>query len=303
MPTCGTGEPDIPALWRPIHIRSAADADDLSQTNFKETQYMKSNIINLNSGKVYVDPRYGKVIALDTAEAVPLQKLDIAYAVVRPGATSPAHYHEFTEEVYVIVQGSGIVTIDGVATQVASGDVVRIPCFAVHSIRAGEDGCEFWVSTSPPYCEADDIETDAVSMQVPSANVRKIAVIVGTHRRESVSGKIARQVAALYRELGIEIDLIDLGELPESIFGSDSYESRYDPTTPLAQRFIAARALHVLTPEYNGSFPAPLKHALDIVPYKECFDGKPVALVGVAAGALPARSAARLDPVVALSKR
>ena len=27
-----------------------------------------------------------------------------------------------------------------------------------------------------------------------------------------------------------------------------------------------------------------VKHLLDIVPYKDCFDGKPVAMVGVAAG-------------------
>ena len=88
----------------------------------------------------------------------------------------------------------------------------------------------------------------------------------------------------MYSDLGMDIDLIDLADLPGSIFESSSYETRYDESTLLAQMFIKASAIHVVCPEYNGGVPGSVKHALDVVPYKQCFDGKPVAMVGVAAG-------------------
>ena len=48
--------------------------------------------------------------------------------------------------------------------------------------------------------------------------------------------------------------------------------------------FIGAKALHVVTPEYNGSFPGSLKHVLDAIPYHQSFDGKAICLTGIAAG-------------------
>ncbi|HEV8608144.1 MAG TPA: NAD(P)H-dependent oxidoreductase, partial [Tepidisphaeraceae bacterium] len=42
--------------------------------------------------------------------------------------------------------------------------------------------------------------------------------------------------------------------------------------------------LHVITPEYNGSFPGVLKYFIDMLKFPESFDRKPVAFVGEAAG-------------------
>jgi NAD(P)H-dependent FMN reductase/mannose-6-phosphate isomerase-like protein (cupin superfamily) len=245
---------------------------------------MNPNIINIGNGKVLTDPRYGSVVALDVPGCVPLHKLDLAIASVHPGAVSPAHYHQQTEEIYFVTEGVGEMTIDGVTTAIGPGDCIRIPTYAVHSIRAGDAGVRFVVVTSPPYAEGDDHEVATATVERPTPLPRRIAVVAGTHRRDSVSGKIARQICAMYREIGAETDLIDLAELPESIFGAASYNTRYDENTPLARRFIMASGIHVICAEYNGGMPAPLKHALDIVPYKASFNGKPVAMTGVAAG-------------------
>lgn len=249
-----------------------------------------NHVTNLNNAKILTDPRYGKVLVVDSLDAVQLNKLDVAYAGIDAGATSPPHYHERTEEIYVIAKGSATIVINGIATPVVPGAIIRIPVYTVHSISAGSEGCEFWVSTSPPYSSDDDIETDAVRVDTPAtdgatneASVR-IALIIGTHRAGSLSANIGRQIAGMYDELGVAVDLIDPAELPNELYHPESYETRYDPNTPLARRLIDADGLVAIVPEYNGSYPAPLKHMLDIVPYKNAFEGKPVTMVGVAAG-------------------
>ena len=50
-----------------------------------------------------------------------------------------AHHHE-QAEIYIILEGSGTVTIDGAATEVAAGTTVFIPGSAIHSIEATGEG-------------------------------------------------------------------------------------------------------------------------------------------------------------------
>jgi len=249
------------------------------------------HIINvLTSGITHTDPRYGSVVETAMEGAAPLHKLDVAFAIVRPGAASPPHYHELTEEVYFIISGRGVMTIDGVSTPVEPGDVIRIPVYTIHSIVAGDEELKFAVATTPPYTVDDDIETDAVTVDTPSmmTNVMTeeltVAILTGTHRRGSVSAMIARQISDMYRALGVSVDLIDLAELPCEIFLPGSFDHRYEADSPIAQRFIKADGLHVVVPEYNGSYPGVLKHVLDVQPYQRCFRGKPTCFTGVAAG-------------------
>jgi chromate reductase, NAD(P)H dehydrogenase (quinone) len=242
------------------------------------------NIINIDNGKVLEDPRYGSLVALDVAGCTPLRKLDVAYATVFPGATSPPHFHRVTEEVYFITEGDGIMIIDGVVKPIKPGDSIRIPTYTVHSIRAGGCGVKFMVATSPPYSIDDDVEVDTATVERPARSTGGIAVLIGTHRKESVSARIAKQVAGMYAELGVATDLIDPAELPLELFHPNSFEHRYETDSPLANRLIAARGLHVCVPEYNGSFPGVLKHLLDVQNYERCFGAKAVALVGIAAG-------------------
>ena len=52
----------------------------------------------------------------------------------------------------------------------------------------------------------------------------------------------------------------------------------------LQNRVLAAAGLHVVTPEYNGSFPGVLKYFIDLLKYPDSFEHKPVAYVGEASG-------------------
>lgn len=111
-----------------------------------------------------------------------------------------------------------------------------------------------------------------------------IGIVIGTHRAGSLSAVVARHIAALYTQAGVAVDIIDPAALPAESFLASAYETRRDPNTPLAKRFSSVDALHVIVPEYDGSFPAPLKQLVDIVPYKTSFHNKPIAFIGVAGG-------------------
>jgi chromate reductase len=118
--------------------------------------------------------------------------------------------------------------------------------------------------------------------------VRKVAVIVGSLRRESFSRKTAKAVAAVTPALDFEI--VEIADLP--LYNED-VEAAGAPAAWVAFRdkVRAAEAVLFVTPEYNRSVPGALKNAIDVGsrPYgKSVFDGKPGAVISVSPGALAA---------------
>lgn len=126
----------------------------------------------------------------------------------------------------------------------------------------------------------------------------RLAVIVGSTR----NGRFGPTVAAWFvaharKRKDLEVDLIDLAEvgLPDVLTGQD--ESLPTEVQALAPRLAAADAFVVVTPEYNQSFPAPLKTAIDW--YFEEWNAKPVALVSYGRESGGLHAAAQLRQVFA----
>ena len=92
----------------------------------------------------------------------------------------------------------------------------------------------------------------------------RIAVILGSTRRGRFGDRVANWfMEEVQRHEGVAADLVDLAEteLPEELrdFGEDLPPA----AKVLAPRLAGADAFVVVTPEYNHSFPAPLKTAID----------------------------------------
>lgn len=111
-----------------------------------------------------------------------------------------------------------------------------------------------------------------------------ITVICGTNRRKSNSEKIASIYLELLQNIGEEVQLLKLEDLPTSFVfdemngnGTDSFAKTVEKYIQNSDRFI------FIIPEYNGSFPGVLKAFIDTVPPKY-FNYKKAALVGVASG-------------------
>jgi len=113
---------------------------------------------------------------------------------------------------------------------------------------------------------------------------RPIMVISGTNRPQSNAMRIAEIMARHYREIGVEGELFSLCEMPREIFEPAAYAQKPAAFLAIQRRVVEAAGLHVVTPEYNGSFPGVLKYFLDMLKFPESFEGKPVAFVGEAAG-------------------
>lgn len=116
----------------------------------------------------------------------------------------------------------------------------------------------------------------------------KVAVFVGSLRRDSLSRKLAHALAAAAPPI-LTFDFVEIGQL--ALFNQD-FET--DGTTPpeypvFRERIRSADAVLFVTPEYNRSVPAALKNALDVGsrPYgASVWGGKPAAVVSNAPGAL-----------------
>jgi NAD(P)H-dependent FMN reductase len=111
-----------------------------------------------------------------------------------------------------------------------------------------------------------------------------IEIISGSNRTNSNSLRIARVLASAYEDLGVEVGLLNLQDLPSALLDPGAYGEKPADFAPFQERVLAASGLHLVTPEYNGSFPGVLKLFIDMLKFPESFEGKPVAYVGVASG-------------------
>lgn len=111
----------------------------------------------------------------------------------------------------------------------------------------------------------------------------KVAVLVGSLRKESYSKKVADHVVSLLPE-GFEPDFVDISNLP--LYNQD-YDLENDlPETYKVFREQVRRAEAVLfvTPEYNRSVPGVLKNAVDVGSRPKetsVWNDKPAAIISV----------------------
>jgi NAD(P)H-dependent FMN reductase len=119
-----------------------------------------------------------------------------------------------------------------------------------------------------------------------------IAIIIGSNREGRLGDKVGAWVHRMAQSVDrFDIDIIDIANL------SLPHDYPVGPNAAvqeLRNRIAAADGFVVVTPEYNHSFPAPLKHAIDQA-YDE-WRAKPVAFVsyGGISGGLRAVEALRL---------
>lgn len=80
------------------------------------------------------------------------------------------------------------------------------------------------------------------------------------------------------------MQLLDLAEMPPEIFSPSSYASKPAGFSRFTDAILGADGLVVVTPEYNGSLPGVLKYFIDMLPFPESFERRPVCFVGLSAG-------------------
>jgi mannose-6-phosphate isomerase-like protein (cupin superfamily) len=59
----------------------------------------------------------------------------LAEATLEPGQATERHYHERSEEIYLVTKGSGELEVDGEITRVRPGDAILIPPRVWHTLE------------------------------------------------------------------------------------------------------------------------------------------------------------------------
>jgi NAD(P)H-dependent FMN reductase len=111
-----------------------------------------------------------------------------------------------------------------------------------------------------------------------------IVIISGTNRPGSNTRKVTAQIEKIYSALHVKTQLLDLAELPPKIFAPTSYAEKPAAFKKFTDAILASDGLVIVTPEYNGSVPGVLKYFIDMLPFPESFEQRPVCFVGLAAG-------------------
>ncbi|MBC8094749.1 MAG: NAD(P)H-dependent oxidoreductase [Akkermansiaceae bacterium] len=111
-----------------------------------------------------------------------------------------------------------------------------------------------------------------------------IIILCGTNRPGSNTRKVTARVEAIYQSLQVATQILDLAEMPPEIFSPASYAKKPAGFEKFTDAILAADGLVIVTPEYNGSLPGVLKYFIDMLPFPESFEQRPVCFVGLAAG-------------------
>ena len=117
---------------------------------------------------------------------------------------------------------------------------------------------------------------------------RKIAVFVGSLRKQSLNRNMAQAFMAL-APASLEFDMLPIGQLPFYNQDRDDEGAPAPEWSAFREQVQGFDGVLFFTPEYNRSVPAVLKNALDVGsrPYgKSVWNGKPGAVVSVSPGAI-----------------
>lgn len=116
----------------------------------------------------------------------------------------------------------------------------------------------------------------------------KIAILVGSLRKDSINRKIARSMCAI-RGDNLDCTMVEVGDLPLYNQDYDSAPRQPEQYVRFRDQIRAADGVLFCTPEYNRSVPGVLKNAIDVGsrPYgQSVFDKKPAAIITASPGAI-----------------
>ena len=114
----------------------------------------------------------------------------------------------------------------------------------------------------------------------------RIAVVVGSLRKDSFNKKLAKALEKLF-PADFTFTHVRIDDLP--LYNQDNEEAPSAQVSRLKSEIAAAHGVLFVTPEYNRSVPGVLKNAIDNAsrPYgQSAWNGKPAGIVGVSGGAI-----------------
>lgn len=109
-----------------------------------------------------------------------------------------------------------------------------------------------------------------------------IEIVSGTDRPSSRTIQVASLIAAFFKKLNVDAEILDLAQLPlHHMVGAGYDQTQLKDLQHAVDRVNRADGLVMVIPEYNGSFPGALKHFIDYWKFPKAFESRPVSFVGL----------------------
>ncbi|WP_353952877.1 NAD(P)H-dependent oxidoreductase [Knoellia sp. S7-12] len=112
--------------------------------------------------------------------------------------------------------------------------------------------------------------------------MNQLRIIVSSTRPSRIGHKVTQWVSEQAAAEQWEVKILDLAEIDLPFFDEEDMPMKGNYAKPHTQAWASeifeSDAVVVVTPQYNRSFPAPIKNAIDYL-FAE-WDSKPVAIVG-----------------------
>jgi len=118
-------------------------------------------VINRSAVAEFVGPDGATIRELAASRNSSARKQSLAEATIPVGGTVTLHYHKVTEELYYIVSGSGLMTIEDEVKEVGPGDTIVIVPGQRHKIaNNGKVPLVLLASCSPQWSAEDQIPAE-----------------------------------------------------------------------------------------------------------------------------------------------
>lgn len=101
--------------------------------------------------------------ALMDAGQLGARNMSVTWLELPAGAEQPLRSDEGGEQVYVVVRGSGAMSVAGDRQEVGEGDLILVPPATDHSIAAGSEGELVCVSAQSPPVAAAELYSDQLA--------------------------------------------------------------------------------------------------------------------------------------------
>ncbi len=128
----------IPVLAIGVHdLIISASAEGILVSDKHESSYIKPYVDEIKQPIKFAEKSWGSYCVLDVQETSMT-----VLVTLNPSHKMNYHSHEYRDEVWTVVRGSGKTVVDGMEQIINPGDVVTMQAGCKHTVIAGEDGLQ-----------------------------------------------------------------------------------------------------------------------------------------------------------------
>ena len=125
-------EMDVPILAMGLHdVVISASAEGILVSDKEQSSYIKPYVDKFEQQTMFAEKSWGSFRVLDVESGSMTIKVTL-----NPGHSMNYHSHQYRDEVWVVISGSGRTVVDGMEQKVSAGDVITMQAGCRHTVMA-----------------------------------------------------------------------------------------------------------------------------------------------------------------------